>query len=82
VAGYPPAAYRPDARGQRDKPEKKWFVENRWLPAVNFVAARHGWDTRDFLEIAGPAQIADIERLILAKIQRGHHPTPVPPLVR
>lgn len=55
---------------ERDKPEKKWFVENRWLPAVNAVAGKHGWDTWDFLEITGEAELADMERIIGNRLEQ------------
>jgi type III restriction enzyme len=37
---------------QRDKVEKTWAVQNRWLPAVNAVRAAHNWPRWTFLEIA------------------------------
>ena len=37
---------------ERDKPEKKWFVEHRWLPAVNAIRRRHGWPRWAFLELS------------------------------
>lgn len=43
----------------RDKKEKKWYVENRWLPAVNAVRHEHGMDPWYFTEVAG--DIRDIK---------------------
>ena len=50
----------------RDKAEKTWAVENRWLPAVNAIRAKEGWPRWEFLEIA--ADIRDARNEILAKI--------------
>lgn len=35
-----------------DKDEKKWYVESRWLPAVNSVREKYGYDEWKFIEIA------------------------------
>ncbi len=51
----------------KDKSEKKWFTENRWLPAVNFAAHLYGWEEWHFIEIAN--DIRDIKNQITAKIQ-------------
>ena len=52
----------------KDKAEKKWYVENRWLPAVNAVREKRGYDRWAFLEV-DETQIKDIKNAILAKIQ-------------
>ena len=54
----------------KDKPEKKWTVENRWLPAVNRIREQHGWDKWDFLEIASESALADLRNLLLGKISQ------------
>ncbi|MEZ4722910.1 MAG: DEAD/DEAH box helicase family protein [Flavobacteriales bacterium] len=36
----------------RDKTEKKWYVENRWLPAVNAVREKYEMDEWHFIEVA------------------------------
>ena len=36
----------------KDKAEKKWFVENRWLPAVNSLKDKYGYPEWHFIEIA------------------------------
>lgn len=36
----------------RDKTEKKWYVNNRWLPAVNAVREKYEYDEWHFIEIA------------------------------
>ena len=51
---------------KRDKAEKKWTVENRWLPAVNAARAKHGWERWDFMEIA--EDIRDARNDILKKL--------------
>ena len=36
----------------KDKAEKKWFVENRWLPAVNSLKEKYDYPEWYFIEIA------------------------------
>ncbi len=36
----------------KDKAEKKWFVENRWLPAVNSLKDKYEYPEWHFIEIA------------------------------
>jgi len=36
----------------RDKAEKKWFVENRWIPAVNALKDKYDYPEWHFIEIA------------------------------
>ncbi len=43
----------------QDKDAKKWYVENRWLPAVNAVREKYDYDAWAFVEIAG--DIRDIK---------------------
>lgn len=50
----------------QDKADKKWYVENRWLPAVNAVREANGWDEWAFVEAAG--DIRDIKRVLTEKI--------------
>jgi type III restriction enzyme len=50
----------------QDKADKKWYVENRWLPAVNAIRDKYGWDEWAFIEIAG--DIRDIKNQLLVKI--------------
>jgi type III restriction enzyme len=58
---------------KRDKVEKKWAVENRWLPAANSIRAQHGWPRWDFLEIA--EDIRDARNDILDKLRSAAHAT-------
>ena len=51
----------------KDKAEKKWFVENRWLPAVNAVQEKYGFGRWHFIEIAN--DIRNIRTQLLDKIQ-------------
>ena len=37
----------------KDKAEKKWFVENRWIPAVNALKDKYEYPEWHFIEIAG-----------------------------
>jgi len=53
----------------QDKAEKRWYVRNRWLPAVNTVREKHGFDEWRFIEIA--ADIRDIKNQILAVVMEG-----------
>jgi type III restriction enzyme len=43
----------------REKAEKKWYVENRWLPAVNAMREKYEYDEWRFIEIAN--DIRDIK---------------------
>jgi type III restriction enzyme len=36
----------------KDKDEKKWFVENRWIPAVNAMKEKYEYPEWHFIEIA------------------------------
>jgi type III restriction enzyme len=51
----------------QDKAEKKWFVENRWIPSVNSVKDKYNYDTWHFIEIAN--DIRDIKNQLISKIQ-------------
>ena len=53
---------------ERDKPEKKWTVENLWLPAVNRIREKHDWDKWDFLECAGEESLADLRNTLLQRL--------------
>lgn len=50
----------------KDKAEKKWYVENRWLPAVNAVCDRLGYDEWHFVEVRD--DIKDIKNELIDKI--------------
>lgn len=52
----------------RDKKEKRWYVQNRWLPAVNAVRKDHGMDPWYFTEVAGDIRDIknDLTRAIMA----------------
>ncbi|MEI6644433.1 MAG: DEAD/DEAH box helicase family protein [bacterium] len=51
---------------RRDKVEKAWAVENRWLPAIHAVRSHHGWPRWAFLEI--DEDIRDARNDILKKL--------------
>ncbi|MGB4571915.1 MAG: DEAD/DEAH box helicase family protein [Rectinemataceae bacterium] len=51
----------------RDKADKKHYVEQYWLPAVNAVREKYGWDEWAFIEVAN--DIRYIRNQILAKIE-------------
>lgn len=50
----------------KDKAEKKWFVENRWIPAVNAVKDKYDYPEWHFLEIAN--DIRNIKNQLIEKI--------------
>ena len=35
----------------KDKADKKWYVENRWLPAVNSMKDKYQYDEWHFVEV-------------------------------
>ena len=51
----------------KDKAEKKWYVENRWLPAVNSAREKFGYDEWNFIEIS--EDIRDIKNDLMDKIE-------------
>lgn len=50
----------------KDKGDKKWYVENRWLPSVNNIREKHGMDEWAFIEVAN--DIRDIKNQLREKI--------------
>ncbi len=50
----------------KDKAEKKWFVENRWLPAVNAMKEKYNYPEWHFIEIAN--DIRNIKNQLEEKI--------------
>jgi len=50
----------------KDKAEKKWFVENRWLPAVNALKEKYKYSEWYFIEIAN--DIRNIKNQLIEKI--------------
>jgi len=50
----------------KDKAEKKWYVENRWLPAVNALKDKYEYPEWHFIEVAN--DIRDIKNQLIAKI--------------
>jgi type III restriction enzyme len=69
TAERPPVTLIIEVTGmERDKAEKKWCVENRWLPAVNSIAPRHGWGHWQFLELAGENEVRDLRNRVLAAL--------------
>lgn len=51
----------------KDKAEKKWFVENRWLPAVNALKDKYEYPEWHFIEVAN--DIRNIRNQLMEKIQ-------------
>ncbi len=51
----------------KDKAEKKWFVENRWIPAVNALKDKYEYPEWHFIEIAN--DIRNIKNQLIEKIQ-------------
>jgi type III restriction enzyme len=50
----------------KDKAEKKWFVENRWIPAVNALKDKYEYPEWHFIEIAN--DIRNIKNQLIDKI--------------
>jgi len=50
----------------KDKAEKKWFVENRWIPAVNALKDKYEYPEWHFIEIAN--DISNIKNQLIEKI--------------
>lgn len=50
----------------KDKVEKRWFVENRWLPAVNAIKDKFEYPEWSFIEIAN--DIRNIKNQLIEKI--------------
>jgi type III restriction enzyme len=50
----------------KDKAEKKWFVENRWIPATNALKEKYDYPEWSFVEIAN--DIRDIKNQLIDKI--------------
>lgn len=50
----------------KDKEDKKWYVENRWLPAVNEVRDKYEMEEWHFIEIAN--DIRNIKQQLTNKI--------------
>lgn len=51
----------------KDKDEKKWYVENRWIPAVNSVKDKFDYPEWDFIEIT---EIEDIKNKLIDKFSQ------------
>ena len=51
-----------------DKAEKKWFVENRWIPAVNALKDKYQYPEWHFIEISN--DIRDIKNQLIEKINQ------------
>jgi type III restriction enzyme len=51
----------------KDKAEKKWFVENRWIPAVNALKDKYEYPEWHFIEIAN--DIRNIKNQLIEKIE-------------
>lgn len=50
----------------KDKEEKRWYVENRWLPAVNAVREKYEYPEWHFIEIAN--DIRNIKNQLIEKM--------------
>lgn len=52
----------------QDKEDKKWYVEKRWLPAVNSIREQYGFDRWAFIGIS--VDIRNIKNELREKIQK------------
>ena len=50
----------------KDKAEKTWYVKHRWLPAVNAVREKYGYDEWDFIEIT---DIKSVKNELVGRIE-------------
>lgn len=50
----------------KEKAEKKWFVENRWIPSVNALKEKYNYPQFHFIEIAN--DIRNIKNQLIEKI--------------
>jgi type III restriction enzyme len=50
----------------KDKAEKKWYVENRWVPAVNALRSKYNYPEWHFIEVAN--DIRNIKNQLRDKI--------------
>lgn len=57
-----------------DKTAKRWFVEHRWLPAINGVADRNDWGRWDFLELDSEQAVGDLRNKVFNKL---NNPAPL-----
>lgn len=51
----------------KDKDEKKWYTENRWIPAANAIREKYNFHPWHFIEIAD--EIRDIKNRLTAKLE-------------
>ena len=51
----------------KDKAEKKWFVENRWIPAVSALKLKYEYPEWHFIQVAN--DIPNIKNQLIEKIQ-------------
>ncbi|MFN8714612.1 MAG: BPTD_3080 family restriction endonuclease [Bacteroidota bacterium] len=54
----------------REKEIKRSYVNNRWIPAVNAMRGKYGYDYWCFLEIDGEDELADCKNIIRTFIQQ------------
>ncbi len=54
----------------KDKAEKRWYVQYRWLPAVNAMRGEYGMDEWQFVEVKD--DISMIKNILLEALQPGH----------
>lgn len=50
----------------KDKAEKKWFVENRWIPAMNALKEKYNYPEWHFIEVSN--DIRNIKNQLIEKI--------------
>ncbi len=53
-----------------DKDDKKWYVLNRWIPAVNNIRELYEFEEWQFVEIADENSLKDIEKIIKEQINK------------
>lgn len=52
----------------KEKQEKRFFVQHRWLPAVNAICEHHGWRSWEWIETTNDDELKNLRVLIEEKL--------------
>jgi len=53
----------------KEKTEKRFYTQERWLPAVNSICSHHGWRTWDWIETTNDDELKDLRVLVQEKLE-------------
>ena len=53
----------------KEKTEKRFYTQERWLPAVNSICNHHGWRTWDWIETTNDDELKDLRVLVQEKLE-------------